>query len=322
MRARAGRGITIAYATLGTVALAAGVATGAVPQVEVRTTDVDLFYRIYDAAGGHPDAPTLQRDYLDAGSEGVRQFIPQRIRSADALAKAVATQRDVYEKARACAAALPAARARLAGVFRRLAAIDPDATFPPVIVLVGRNTSGGTTGRSGVLIGLEVVCRSNWLQPDLTDRLVHLIAHEYGHVQQFPAGGEDLHPDTVLKQSLIEGGAELVAELTSGEASEAYLQGWTRGHERDIGRAFMADLDSTDLKPWLYNGAGTPDQPGDLGYWVGYCIAKSYYGHARDKRAAMRALLELQDPRRILLASRWQPGDVPAAPASGSGTRH
>jgi hypothetical protein len=41
------------------------------------------------------------------------------------------------------------------------------------------------------LIGLEVVCRSDWLQPSIEGRLVHLIAHEYAHVQQFPQGGED-----------------------------------------------------------------------------------------------------------------------------------
>jgi len=278
-------------------------------QPEVRTSDVELFYRVYDAAHGAPDAQTLQRDYLDAGSDGVRQFIAHRIRSADALAKTVAENPGVYEQARACAALLPKVRGRLAAVFRKLAAIDPAARFPPVIFLIGRNNSGGTTGPSGVLIGLEVACRADWLQADLTDRLVHLIAHEYGHVQQFPQGGEDAYPDTVLKQSLVEGEAELIAELTSGEASESYLQRWTRGHERAIGEAFLAQLDSHDLKPWLYNGVGTPEHPGDLGYWVGYCIAKDYYRQARDKRAALRTLLELKDPHQILRDSGWQPGE-------------
>ena len=78
----------------------------------------------------------------------------------------------------------PEVTARLRGFFRRLAVLDPQASFPPVTILIGRNTSGGTTGKSGVLIGLEVACRSTWLQPDLSDRLYHLIAHEYGHVQQ------------------------------------------------------------------------------------------------------------------------------------------
>jgi len=279
------------------------------PQVEIRTSDVDLFYRVYDTARGAPTAAELQAGYLDAGSDGVRQFIPDRIRSAEALAKTVVTHREVYDNARNCVSVLPAVRTRLMQVFARLERIDPEARFPPVIVLIGRNNSGGTTGPSGVLIGLEVACRADWLQRDLTDRLVHLIAHEYGHVQQFPQGGEDRIRRTVLEQSLIEGEAELIAELTSGEASESFLQRWTRGHEREIGEAFVADKDSMNLKPWMYHGVGTPKKPGDLGYWVGYCIAKDYYRHAHDKRAALKTLLELRNPKQILAESGWKPGD-------------
>jgi hypothetical protein len=280
------------------------------PLAEIRTSDVDLFYRIYDAAGGAPNADALQLGYIDAGSDGVRQFILGRIKSAEALAKTVASNPAVYNNARACMAALPAVRARLVPVFKKLAALDPDAVFPSVTILIGRNNSGGTTGKSGVLIGLEVVCRSDWLQPSIEDRLVHLIAHEYAHIQQFPQGGEDATPNTVLTQSLVEGGAELIAELTSGEASESHLHRWTKGREREIGEAFLADVDRTDLKPWLYNGVGTPAKPGDLGYWVGYTITKSYYRHAKDKRAAMKTLLELKDPKAILAHSVWKPGVI------------
>jgi hypothetical protein len=280
------------------------------PPVEIRTSDVDLFYKIYDAAGGAPTADALQHGYIDSGSDGVRQFIPSRIKSAEALGITVAGNPAVYNKARACMTALPPVRTRLAIVFKKLATIDSSAIFPPVTILIGRNNSGGTTGKSGVLIGLEVVCRSDWLQPNIEDRLVHIIAHEYAHVQQFPQGGEDAGPDTVLKQSLVEGSAELIAELTSGEASESHLQRWTQGREREIGEAFLADVDSKDLKPWLYNGVGTPEKPGDLGYWVGYTIAKSYYSHAKDKRAAIKTLLELKDPKEIIAHSGWRPGVI------------
>src|SRR3546814_8888279 len=38
----------------------------------VPTEDVDLFYRIYDAADGHPTAEQLQHDHLDPGSDGLQ----------------------------------------------------------------------------------------------------------------------------------------------------------------------------------------------------------------------------------------------------------
>lgn len=279
----------------------------AAPLADISTGNVALFYQVYDAAHGTPGAEALQRDYIDRGSEGLRQFVPNRIISGAALAKTIIANPAVYEQARQCVAVLPAAKTRLAGAFRRLAAIDPAATFPPVTILIGRNNSGGTTGKAGVLIGLEVACGSSWLQKDLAARLYHLIAHEYGHVEQAPELDDDTKPTTVLKQSLIEGGAELIAVLISGEVSNIHLQAWTKGREREIGEAFVADADSTDISHWLYNGVGTPEHPGDLGYWVGYRILKAYYDKARDKRAALRTILALKDPKAILAASGWTP---------------
>ncbi|MGK6324079.1 hypothetical protein ACMGDM_13505 [Sphingomonas sp. DT-51] len=129
--------------------------------VEVRTSDVTAFYRLYDAANGKPSGSTLQQDYIDKGTDGVRQFVPNRIMSGEALAKAVSREKAVYREARSCMDVLPAVKAKLQGSFRRVAALDPQATFPPVTILIGRNNSGGATGKSGVLIGLEVVCRSS-----------------------------------------------------------------------------------------------------------------------------------------------------------------
>lgn len=287
---------------------ATAASTNAPQRVEVRTSDVTTFYRLYDAANGKPSAISLQQDYIDKGTDGVRQFVPYRIISGEALAKEVGNQEATYRQAQSCMGVLPAVKIKLQGAFRRLAALDPQATFPPVTILMGRNNSAGTTGKSGVLIGLEVACRSSWLQPDLTDRLYHLIAHEYGHVEQSPALDEDSDNTNVLKQSLIEGVAELVAELTSGEVSNIHLQTWTAGHIKEIDQRFLADADNTDISAWLYNGVGTPEKPGDLGYWVGYRIAKAYYDKPADKRAALRTLLDLKDPKAILSDSGWQPG--------------
>lgn len=275
------------------------------PWLRFAQTNVALFYRIYDAAGGRPTGEELQKGYIDAGSEGVRQFIPHRIISGAALAAAIIKHHADYEGARKCLAALPAVKVLLEGALRRLSQLDPDAQFPPVTVLVGRDNSGGTTGKSGVLIGLEVACRTTWDQPDPRDLLYHLIAHEYGHVEQASYGGQP----TLLRQALVEGGAELVAELISGEVSNIHLQRWTKGRERQIDHAFLSQMDSKDLSAWLYNGVGTPQKPGDLGYWVGYRIAKAYYQHATDKRAALAAVLALHDPRAILARSGWKPGD-------------
>lgn len=275
---------------------------------EIRIADVELFFRVYDAANGAPSAEVLQSDYLDAGSDGLRQFIPNRIISAAELAKAISKHRDTYERARTCAAELPDVRQRLAAALKKLGEIYPAAKFPPVTMLIGRGNTGGTPGKAGVLIGVETVCKADWMQADVGDRLVHLIAHEYAHVQQ-PIVERIENPNdgtlTVLQVSLVEGVAELVAELTSGSISNIQLQRYATGREQEIERAFLADANKTDLSAWLYNGRGTAERPGDLGYWVGYRIAQQFYQRAPDKLVAIRELITMDDAQDILRRSGW-----------------
>lgn len=80
----------------------------------------------------------------------------------------------------------------------------------------------------------------------------------------------------------------------------------THGHEKEIETALIADEDNTDLSKWLDNS--TMDKQGDLGYWVGYRIAKSYYQHAAEKRRALGEIIGMTDPKAFLGKSGWSPG--------------
>ena len=274
------------------------------------TSDVDRFYALYDAAGGHPTATSLQHDYLDAGTEGLHRFAVLRQFTGDAIAAAVETNPVPFARARRCAAALPAVRLRIRDALVRLAALDPQATFPPVTIAVGRGKTGGTTSRTDVLIGLEVLCSADFFGPDVEGRFVHVIAHEYAHVQQPAAEETDLTGATVLFASLIEGGAEFIAELTSCSVGYRHLDRLTRGREDEIERRFATDVDRTDLSAWLYNGIGDEHRPGDLGYWVGYRIVKSYYARAADKPQALQDILHISrtNAKDFLAKSGWVPG--------------
>lgn len=53
---------------------------------------------------------------------------------------------------------------------------------------------------------------------------------------------------------------------------------------------------------------GLHQLPGNLGYWVGYRIAKSYYQRAADPRSALREILDMSDPKAFLAKSGWYPG--------------
>lgn len=273
----------------------------------IDTSDVDLFYRLYDAAGGRPTARQLESDYLGAGSEGLQTLARLRNVTGERIAAAIEKEPSTYERARDCVAVLPGARTRLAAALARLARLYPDAKFPPVTITVGRGRPVGVgSPETGVQIGIEALCRADFLNPDPEDRLVLVIVHEYVHTLQPPAmsDGENL---TVLEAALMEGGAEFVTERVGGAVSYSYLAGLVAGRESEIERAFAADLDSRDLSPWLYNT--TPDKPGDLGYWTGYRIARAYFERAADKDQALRDIIGVTDARAFLAISGWTPAE-------------
>ena len=278
--------------------------------IEIQTEDVTRFYKIYDAACGHPTIEQLQHDYLDPGTDGLHHLMKARNVTAERIAQTIATQPGLYTGAKACMAALPRVRERLNIAFRKLVALYPESQKPPVTIVVGRGRPLAISGPGdGVQIGLEAICSpiGRFLNPNVDDRFVHVIAHEYIHSQQDLKLSNDEHP-TVLERSLLEGAAEFMGEMTSGDVAYGAFRASTKGREKEIERRFVADMDKTDLSDWLDNT--TADRLGDLGYWVGYRIVKSYYQHALDKPVAIREIIQMNDPHAFLAKSGWYPGIV------------
>lgn len=280
------------------------------------TQDVTRFYRIYDAAGGHPTADQLDRDYLAPGTAGLHDLAKLRNVTGARIAAANAAHPEIYVGARRCLAVLPAVKRRVTVALARLRALYPEMKSAPVTLAVGRGRPVGITDPSGVTMGLEALCAADSMDPNVEDRFVHTIAHEYGHIQQTDAL-QALEPGqpgaTVLTMSLMEGVGEFTAELISGGVGEPALAAWarrpeTKARRAEVEAAFLRDVDSTDLSAWMYNGPGDAQRPQDLGYWVGYRIVKAYYDRAADKHAALKTIFEMRDPKAFLAASGWTPG--------------
>jgi hypothetical protein len=271
----------------------------------IDTEDVARFYTLYDAMSGHPTAEQLQRDYLDAGSSGLHELARQRNVTGQTIAAAIARSPATYEHARDCMAALPNVTGRLHAALARLVSLYPEARLPPITIAVSRTKPVAMADSGGVRIGLEALCATGYLNPNVEDRFVHVIAHEYAHTQQNPRLLDDPAP-TVLEASLIEGAGEFTAELISGQVGNLGAAALAKGHEVDIERRFVADQGKQDLSDWVYNG--TNERPGDLGYWVGYRIVKSYYRHSRNKRQALRDIYGMTSATAFLAKSGWYPG--------------
>nr|WP_233264188.1 DUF2268 domain-containing putative Zn-dependent protease [Lysobacter panacisoli] len=280
------------------------------PGADIVTNDVARFYALYEASDGKPSVVQIENDYLAKGTPSLVEFAKLRRVTAQSIADRLASDPAIYANARQCMAELPAAKARLATALATLVRLYPQAKLPPVAIVVGRGKPVGMAYPGGLTIGLEALCAADFMNPNVQDRFVHVIAHEYAHIQQtmqtdFEAGDPDA---TVLRMSLAEGAAELISEVISGNVGNPKLADWTRGREAEVESAFVGEMDSTDLSNWLYNYRAGSGEPYDLGYWVGYRIAKAYYVKATDRKAALKDIIEMDDPRAFLAKSGWTPG--------------
>lgn len=269
------------------------------------TTDAERFYALYDDAAGQPTADTLQRDYLDRGSAGLLHLAKLRRVSGASIAAAIKAKPDIYRDARACLKVLPRVKSRTAAAMTRLKELYPAAHFPTITIAVSHTKPVGIGDADGVQIALEALCATRYMNPDHENRFVHVLAHEFAHSQQKGLVAVKETP-TVLEQALLEGGAEFIAELISGSPGNLGPFAQAAGRELDIETRFQREMTQTDISEWFFNGSN--EKTGDLGYWVGYRIVKSYYLRAPDKAKALDRIFRIDDASDSLAESGWRPG--------------
>lgn len=280
----------------------------ATSRVVIDTSDVERFFALYDDPQFASDPDALAARYLATPSPGLVEFMALRRITPERLATALKEKPQLFADARGCAAKLDNVRTRLVKATDRLAALYPAAKFPPITIAIGRGTTAGTANAKGLYIGLETLCMAKFVEADDEDRFVHIIAHEYVHAQQ-PLAQVESEDDTVLHATLVEGAAEFVAEQMTGSVAYPRLHQWAKGREAELEAAFLPEKDGkANGSRWLYNQQGSDGWPGDLGYWVGYRVAKAHYARSPDKAAALREIIEMQDPAAFLAESGWTPG--------------
>ena len=127
-------------------------------------------------------------------------------------------------------------------------------------------------------------------------KVPYIVAHELIHFQQ-----KHWPPNpTLLQQSIMEGSADFLGELISGATPDATPAEYGDKNEARLCKEFVARMDSTDYRDWLYGVSKKDDRPNDLGYWMGYRITERYFRKASDKFKAIREILDVKDHREFL----------------------
>lgn len=273
--------------------------------------------------GAVPTAEVLQREYLDRAGAGVKVFTPMRIVDANRLARTVAAKPDTYRYAiRECLPRLPALRSDLKAIYLAYAGLLPERPLPAIEVVFGALNSGGTANSEMQVIGLEVTCPPGTTPEQFRTSMRGFFAHETVHTWQGDASPQ-ARADPLLNQALREGVADYLTSVVTGEIPDLERDAWARRREAWLWEEFMRDrqamlADSEILskpyanprfKRWFANCGSAPEGwPCEAGYWIGMRIAEAYVERSSDKHAAIRKLIELEDPAAILKASAYKPG--------------
>ena len=291
--------------------------------VKFVTSDIGNFWRAYDLAANETDKTKriaiFQTEYLDKGSPGLKDFLWLRIKSAENLVNTIDRLPKYYASMRPQTLQVQRMEKRMRAAFEKFKSIYPEAVFPDVYFLIGITSSGGTTGKSGLLIGTEMYGKtpktemselSDWLRVVLStvDQVPAIVAHESCHYNQHYNTAQDQRH--LLGKALQEGSCDMIGELIAGRTINEHLKVYGKTHDAEIWRDFEANMYKPDFSQWFYNATTAKDKPADLGYYVGYLITRAYYKNAKDKRQAIHDILNIQDARAFFEASGVRPKSV------------
>ena len=280
-------------------------------KAEIVTSDIGLFWSAYDRATPEDDLIVFRNEYLRKGSPGLKEFTRLRIGSVCDLAATIGARPRYYRNLREGSLRIASFEPSIRKSFVKLKELYPEAVFPPVYFVIGRMSSAGTLSEKGLLIGVDMFGRtadmpedelSDWHKAVLSsvDRIPYIVAHELIHYQQAPPASR-----TLLAVSVREGAADFVGELISGGQINPHLHEYGNPREAELWAAFSKEMDGEDLSNWLYQGERAKDAPADLGYYIGYKIAESYYIRAADKKLAVFEILKAKDFKAFLEKSGY-----------------
>ncbi|HEY9226378.1 MAG TPA: DUF2268 domain-containing putative Zn-dependent protease [Gemmatimonadaceae bacterium] len=294
----------------------------------VITSDIVRFWEAYDAGAGGDRTTAFQTRYLDKASAGLADFVRLRSVTAMSLVQMVSAFPKYFQSIRAAnlgIASNDAVVARIRANYSTIKSLYPAAVFPPLTFVVGRFSTGGTISNNGILIGSEFYSVTAGTPVDELglfqkanvkplDSLPVIVSHEHAHVLQLRGGGVFTRSNkSLLEQSLMEGGADFIGELSSRGNINSRQMDYGLVNEAALWNEFKVVMRGTDVSQWLYNQgsvAGNTPRPGDLGYFIGYRITQAYYERHGDKRAALRDIITMKDADAFLAESGYAPSPV------------
>ena len=274
----------------------------------IETSDIANFWKAYEMLNNantkQDSIDIVQKQYIEKASVDFREFIRVREFTAAEYVEKIGRYPLYWRSIKPLTENIEDQLHELENVLAKLDAAIPNYRQPNICFAIGCLRTGGTTSKNLVLIGAEIAAADDsvekselppWLQKIIgkTGNLVSLVAHEIIHTQQFDNRKIIFRSNALLEQTMKEGIADFLTYEILGLNINKEIHNYGNNNECNLLKEFEADLESdpTNYTKWLYNGGKILDRPADLGYYIGFKIAESYYRQRIDKREAIQQLL-------------------------------
>lgn len=286
--------------------------------LNIVTSDIENFWIAFDKLSGSVDSvQVIQKYYLDKATPEFQEFLKLRNFTAEEYVASIKEVPSFWKSVRPLTEKIESRKSELIPFFKKLKELYPTYRQPDVCFAIGTIRTGGTTGEGLILIGAEIAAadstidksefdESNFMKTLIgsTGDIIGIVAHETIHTQQ----SENDENESLLTQAISEGGADFLASLLLGERTMIPATfNYGSKHEESLWKEFYNDVKagkSFGDTDWFYNYRS--NRPADLGYYIGYKITESYYNHSKDKKQAIKEIIEMENPYEFLEKSKYK----------------
>ncbi|CAL65894.1 DUF2268 domain-containing putative Zn-dependent protease [Christiangramia forsetii] len=285
---------------------------------KIITTDIDNFWNAYDALEGSQDSiQTFQNLYIDKASPEFEKFLELRNFTAKQYVNWIKGAPEFWKTIRPLTLEVKNKKKEIDSIYFKMDEYYPNFKAPNICFAISPIQSGGTTDKGLILIGTEIatvnpqkveISEINGFMKKVfensTGDIKSLVAHELVHTQQ-PNG--DNENESLLSQAITEGSADFIATLLLEKQSmNAAIFRYGQKNEEKLWLEFKYDVETEktfEETDWFYNY--NSKRPADLGYYIGYKIAESYYENSDNKKEAIKDIINMNEPKEFLEKSSY-----------------
>ena len=271
------------------------------------TSDVDNFWMAYDKIITTKDTVQqydyLNKLYFDKGTVGLESIMKARSYTPKMYLDAINQYPLFWQSIRPNINQSKAVCKEIDRAINKFKSVYPELKPVPIYFTVGAFRTNGTASDNRVLIGSEMALTDkNTIFSELPEYLHYfysnftqsfktidlLCTHEYVHIQQ-----KEL-VENLLSSSLYEGVAEFVSTKILEKPSNSPAIAFGKQNEEKVKRLFEQDMFvNSRMYNWIWGENKNELKERDLGYYIGYSICERNYEMAKNKKQAIKEMIEL-----------------------------